>query len=67
MTLATQSASMKHQDHVDQVLVGWDKSKMIMLLADEMGISRYFAWKILMSTRFNVDMAVNALQKLKCS
>jgi hypothetical protein len=67
MTLATQSAGMKHRDLVDLVLIGWDKGKMIMLLAYEMGISRYFAWKILMSACFNDDMTVNALQKLKCS
>jgi predicted DNA-binding protein (UPF0251 family) len=67
MTLATQSAGMKNRDLVDQVCKGWDKGKIIMIMADEMEISRYFAWKILMSARFNVDMTVNALQKLKCS
>jgi hypothetical protein len=58
---------MKHWDLVDRVLIGWDKGEMIILLADEMGISRYFAWKILMPAHFNVDMTVNALRKLKCS
>ncbi len=67
MTLATQSAGMKQRNLVNRVLIGWDKGEMILLLADEMGISRYLAWKILMSARFNVDMTVNALQKLKCS
>ncbi len=67
MTLATQSASMKNWDLVDRVLKDWDKGEIIMTLADKMEISRYFACKILMSARFNVDMTVNALQKLKCS
>jgi hypothetical protein len=62
MTLATQSAGMKNRDLVDRVLKGWDKGEMIMILADKMEISRYFAWKILMSARFNVDVTVNALQ-----
>ncbi len=66
ITLATQSAGMKQRDLVDRVLTGWEKGEMIIKLASEMEISRYFAWKILMSTRFNIDMTVDAFQKLKC-
>jgi hypothetical protein len=65
MTLVTQPAGMKHWDLVNRVLIGWDKGEMIKLLVDKMGMSQYFAWKILMSARFNVDMTVNTLQKLK--
>ncbi len=67
LTLATQLASMKNWDLVDRVLKGWDKGEMIMIFADEMEISPYFAWKILMSACFKVDITVNTLQKLKCS
>jgi hypothetical protein len=58
---------MKQRDLVDRVHAGWKKGEMIMMLADEMEISRYFAWKILMSTCFNIDLTVNAFQKIRYS
>jgi hypothetical protein len=64
--LAAELAGIKHRNFVDQDLSGWEKGNMIMILADDLLIRLFFAWKILLSIHFDINVIKKVLQKLKC-
>ncbi len=64
ITLATHSTRTPHRDLVDSVLEGWEEGEQIMKVADKLKISRYLAWKLLMTFQFKVSVALEVIRCL---
>ncbi len=67
LTLITASFRVNQRDCGVNVLRGWDIWELIMWVAEELNISRYFAWKLLMTIRFHLGEVIEVFQKVKCS
>ncbi len=67
LTLATAAVHNNQRYFVHDVLRGWDKGELILRVAEELNISRYFAWKLLMTIRFHIGDVVEVFQKVRFS
>jgi hypothetical protein len=64
LTLVTAAIHDNKRNFVDVNLRRWDKGELIMRVAEELHISRYFAWKLLMTICFHIGDAIKVFQKV---